>query len=129
MGKSAVVSLAALLLIIAMIAPKAAAADPGKLQYNRDIRPILAENCFACHGPDGNKRKAKLRLDTHEGMLADLEGKRPIVPGKPDASEVIKRITSTDEEEHMPPPKSGKKLRPEQIAILRRWIEEGADWQ
>ena len=73
-----------------------------KVDYNEDVRPILSENCFYCHGPDGNKRKAKLRLDVREAALE----KKAFVPGDAEASELIKRLVSTDSDEVMPPPDS-----------------------
>ncbi|MBV9470163.1 MAG: DUF1553 domain-containing protein [Abitibacteriaceae bacterium] len=100
-----------------------------KVQFNKDIRPILAENCFACHGPDPGARKAKLRLDTQEGFFADRGDGPTIVAGKPLASPLYKRISSKDQDEMMPPPASHKSLKPEQIALIRRWIEQGAPWQ
>lgn len=93
--------------------------------YNRDIRPILSDNCFACHGPDQNKRKAKLRLDVRE----DAIGRNAITPGKPDESELITRIFSTDPDELMPPEKSHKVLTAAQKELLRRWITEGAPYE
>ncbi len=104
-------------------------AKPAPLDFNRDIRPILSDNCFACHGPDEKARKAKLRLDVKEGAFAVTDGKSPIVPGRSSASELIRRVTNTDPDEIMPPPKSGKKLTPEQIGRLRQWIDQGASWQ
>src|SRR5947199_7700783 len=85
--------------------PTAPAADPAPpaIGFNRDIRPILSENCYACHGPDKNKRKADLRLDTKEGAFADLGGYRAIEPGKPDRSELYRRITEGNDKERMPP--------------------------
>ncbi|MEO6182724.1 MAG: DUF1549 domain-containing protein, partial [Verrucomicrobiota bacterium] len=102
---------------------------PQKVEFNRDIRPLLSDNCFNCHGPDKSQRKAKLRLDTETGAFGELDGKYPVVAGKPNESEMIRRITSSDPEEQMPPPKSGKKLRPHQIALLKRWIQQGAKWE
>jgi hypothetical protein len=96
-----------------------------KLEYNRDIRPILAENCFACHGPDSAARKADLRLDKREVTLEH----EAIVPGKPAQSSLIERIFSTDADELMPPPAAKKKLTAAQKEILKRWIAEGADYQ
>jgi mono/diheme cytochrome c family protein len=93
------------------------------VSFNRDIRPILANNCFACHGPDASVRKAKLRLDTEEGALA-----RAIVRGKPDESELVRRITSTEPNEQMPPKKFGKKLTPKEIELLARWVKQGAPY-
>ena len=95
------------------------------LSYNRDVRPILAANCFACHGPDSASRKAELRLD----KKAIAEEMKAIVPGKPEESELLKRITSHDPEEVMPPPASKKSITPAQIDILKRWIASGAEYQ
>ena len=100
------------------------------VNYARDIRPILSDNCFACHGPDNQKRKAGLRLDTKEGAFTKLKsGSMAIVPGKPDESELIDRIENDDPDLLMPPTKSGKQLTAAQIAILRRWVEQGAKTQ
>ncbi|MGD9723999.1 MAG: PSD1 and planctomycete cytochrome C domain-containing protein [Pirellulales bacterium] len=108
--------------------PAALAADA--IEFNRDIRPILSENCYACHGPDAGQRQAGLRLDKHEAALAALEsGARAIVPGKLDESELARRIATTDDAERMPPADSTKKLTADQIALLQRWIREGAAWQ
>ncbi len=100
-----------------------------KVDFTRDIRPILSENCFHCHGPDKKKRKAKLRLDLPEGATADLGGYQAVVPGKPGESELVDRITTKDKDDHMPPRKSGKKLVPEQIEILKQWIAEGGEYE
>src|SRR5437762_2770528 len=114
------------ILLLPPIAPKAAAADT--VDFLRDIRPILSETCFQCHGPDEKHRKADLRLDRKDGAFADLGGYHAIVAGKPGQSRLYQRITATDPKEHMPPPKSGKKLTPQQIELIRRWIEQGAPW-
>jgi mono/diheme cytochrome c family protein len=110
-----------------------AAADPGagegKVDFGRDIRPILANHCLLCHGPDPEARKADLRLDTREGALADLGGHAAVVPGKPDRSEMLARVLSKDRDEVMPPPKHGRRLDPKETALLRRWIEQGAPYQ
>ena len=98
------------------------------LDFNRDIRPILSDNCFACHGFDAKKRKADLRLDVLAGATADLGGHQAVKPGQPGASELVARILSTDPEEMMPPPDSHKKLSQSQIETLRRWISEGAPY-
>ncbi|MFM2217055.1 MAG: hypothetical protein RL240_1373 [Planctomycetota bacterium] len=95
------------------------------VQYNRDIRPILNDNCFACHGQDVNKRAADLRLDVRENALE----KNALVPGKPDESTMLLRILSTDENEVMPPPSSHKTLTQEQRDLIRMWIAEGAEYQ
>ncbi len=105
---------------------------PSPVDFNRDIRPILSQNCFYCHGPDGNHRKGGpkksggLRLDTRAGERQDLGGYAAVTPGKPEASELIRRIHSADAAEKMPPPDSGKKLTPAQQELLRRWVAEGA---
>src|SRR5882724_1652965 len=116
------------------LAPAAIRAEPPLpevVEFNRDIRPILSDNCFACHGPDKNQRKADLRLDTEEGAFADRGGYRPIVAGKADQSELYLRITAPEggEKKRMPPAKFGKKLTEHQIALVKRWIEQGAKWQ
>lgn len=98
-----------------------------EISYNRDIRPILSDNCFSCHGPDEAGRKAKLRLDTAEGATG---GEFPaIVPGHPEKSEAIARLTADDIDEIMPPPESHKTLTPKQIQLLTRWVQEGAEWE
>jgi hypothetical protein len=105
-----------------------ASADDSKakpIDFNREIRPILSDNCFTCHGPDEQQRMAKLRFDTKEGAFA-----KPgvIVPGEPAKSKLVMRITSKDPNVVMPPPESGHKLTGNQIELLKRWIEEGAQW-
>jgi mono/diheme cytochrome c family protein len=105
-----------------------AAAKP--ISFNQDIRPILAENCFSCHGSDAQHRKAKLRLDQAASAMADRAGIRAVVPRDLARSEIWTRITSTDEDEVMPPPDSHRDpLKPAQRALLNRWIEEGAVYQ
>src|SRR5262249_45908554 len=99
---------------------RSAAAEPNErppINFARDIQPILAENCFQCHGPDPKQRKAKLRLDVEKEALGHGEA---IVPGHADKSELIERVSSADPDFRMPPPKTGKRLKPEQIALLRR---------
>ena len=106
------------------------ASGAGKLEFQRDVRPILSDRCFKCHGPDVEKRKAKLRLDLREDALKPAKsGDHAIVPGKPDASELVSRIFSTDEKEIMPPPEMKKPLSDEQKAVLKQWIAEGAEYQ
>lgn len=102
---------------------------PDVVEFNRDIRPLLAENCFFCHGPDKNKRKADLRLDTAEGLVGKEGMKGTAVPGKPDESELFRRITSNDPEMKMPPHDSGKSLTARDIALLKKWIEQGAKYE
>jgi len=99
------------------------------VDFNRQILPLLSENCFACHGPDAGQRKAKLRLDTKEGAFAELRsGGHAIVPGKSSESKMIEKITAPDPKERMPPAKTGKQLKPEQIVLLKQWIDQGAGW-
>ncbi|MEO1860292.1 MAG: PSD1 and planctomycete cytochrome C domain-containing protein [Verrucomicrobiales bacterium] len=111
--------------VILVTASKAAE----KIEFNRDVRPILADNCFQCHGPDVKARKAKLRLDQKEGATRDLGGYRAVSPGQPTESELMKRILSDDPEEIMPPPKTKKHLTHEQKEVLRKWIISGADYR
>jgi hypothetical protein len=100
------------------------------VRYNRDIRPILADKCFKCHGPDANERKAKLRLDRAvDAQKPAASGNCAIVPGKLDDSALYERVTSNDPEERMPPAKTGKSLTPAEIAKLKSWIEEGAEYE
>uniref|UniRef100_A0A7C4QR63 DUF1549 domain-containing protein n=1 Tax=Schlesneria paludicola TaxID=360056 RepID=A0A7C4QR63_9PLAN len=97
-----------------------------RVRFNRDIRPILSDKCFACHGPDGQKRQAGLRLDVREGALAS----GVIAPGKPESSELIRRITTTDPDEHMPPARSKLgDLTPAEVDLLQRWIAQGAEYE
>jgi Protein of unknown function (DUF1553)/Protein of unknown function (DUF1549)/Planctomycete cytochrome C len=108
----------------------AAAKGPQPPDFTRDVRPILSEHCFKCHGPDDVARQAKLRLDLREAALAKTgSGNVPIVPGKPDASEVVRRILSHDADEMMPPPAANKPLSDEKKRILRDWIAAGAPYQ
>ena len=97
--------------------------------FNRDVRPILSDNCYGCHGPDKNHRKADLRLDTFEGATANHDGMRAIVPGDLNASEMIARILTQDPDEIMPPPESHKVLEPEEIQILTDWVKSGAKYE
>ncbi|MEO2089835.1 MAG: DUF1549 domain-containing protein, partial [Gemmataceae bacterium] len=114
--------------VILLIATPAFAADK-PVEFNRDVRPILSDNCYACHGPDARKVKAGLRFDQEKlAKAATKSGSTAIVPGDVTASELITRITATDDS-HMPPVESGKKLTKGQIATLTRWIEQGAKWE
>ena len=101
------------------------------IDFNRDVRPILSDRCFGCHGPDAERgRRAGLRLDTEEGSRAELaSGARAIVPGDLEASEAVRRILSDDPDEVMPPPELKRPLSAEERATLVRWIEEGAEYQ
>src|SRR5688572_31628665 len=105
--------------------PQAAPPGPPPLSFNRDIRPILSNNCFACHGPDEKQRETKFHFDTREGMFLE-EG--VIVPGSAVKSLLVRKITEPNPEDRMPPPDSGHKLTERQIALLTRWIDEGAKW-
>lgn len=100
------------------------AAEP--LDFGRDVRPILSDRCFACHGQDSNKREGGLRLDQRDAALKGGDSGPAIVPGDPDTSEIIKRILSEDRTERMPPPKAKKPITAEQKEILIRWVKEGA---
>jgi hypothetical protein len=103
-----------------------------QISYNFHIRPILSDKCFACHGPDANKREADLRLDTEEGAFTALKespGKFALVSGDLEKSEVYHRINSTDPGEMMPPPESNLSLNPEEIKLIKRWIEQGAKYE
>ncbi len=99
------------------------------IQFNRDIRPLLSDACFQCHGPDKAARKAKLRLDIEADAKADRDGVASIVPGDPMASESFLRMITTDHDDLMPPPESGKSLSKDEIALIKKWIEQGAPWQ
>jgi cytochrome c553 len=121
--------LPSLLFLTCVSAGAAPAAEAGALSYNRDIRPILSDKCFACHGMDSKTREADLRLDVLEEAVKPLKEGTPLVPGNPDASLVWQRIVSTDPEEVMPPPDSHKTLNAEEKEILRRWISQGAVYQ
>ena len=103
----------------------AAEAGPAAVEFNRDIRPILSDNCFSCHGPDASHRQADLRLDQRDDALAA----GAIVPGKSAESTIIARINATDPDEIMPPPESHKKLDARQKELLTKWIEQGAEYQ
>jgi hypothetical protein len=98
------------------------------VDFNREIRPIISEKCFHCHGPDKESRKAKLRLDLRDEALKDRDGIRAIVPGRPDDSDMIVRISSKDPDEVMPPPKEHHEIGPKEVEVLRRWISEGAPY-
>ena len=108
----------------------AGTATPAPVDFNRDIRSILSDRCYTCHGPDENKRKAGLRLDRQEDAFKELKsGQHALVAGDPAKSSLIARILSQDPDEVMPPPKMGKPLTPEQIGLLQRWVKDGAQWK
>ena len=117
-------------LLVACCTRGTAVAEPGEIAFNRDIRPILSDNCFFCHGPDPNERQAGLRLDVRSAALSELEsGAAAIVPGKPAESELVRRITSDDEFEQMPPPEHVKRLTKKQIELLTAWVKQGAEYE
>src|SRR5690348_11187490 len=134
MVRTASIAASLLISVCALAAARSATAVPSdrksSISFNRDIRPILSENCYACHGPDARQRKAKLRLDVQEVATKPAKsGAVAITPGDPEHSELIARIISDDADEHMPPVESGKKLNAAQVELLRRWVEEGAVYQ
>ncbi len=103
--------------------------EPPAVDFQRDVRPILSNHCFQCHGPDAQQREAGLRLDLPTGVLGDGENAGAVVPGRPGDSELLARITSEDESLRMPPADAGKPLSAEQIETIRRWIAQGAVWE
>jgi len=121
--------LPALILVCATGTLTVAEPLPAVIDFNRDIQPILADTCYTCHGPDNNQREAKLRLDQREGLFREAKGVRPVVAGDLIESELFARITSNDPDEQMPPPDSQRKLSAHQIALIKKWIEQGAKWQ
>jgi hypothetical protein len=121
--------LVALLLAVPML-KRAEADEKTSVSFNRDIRPIFSDTCFRCHGPDKNARQAGLRLDIREEALRKTKsGVTPIVPGKPDESEIIRRIFATDQYEVMPPPAAHKELSHQQKETIKRWVAEGAHYE
>ncbi|HVC94873.1 MAG TPA: DUF1553 domain-containing protein [Pirellulales bacterium] len=121
------------LTLLALSSPGLAAEPAGNstIDFNRDIKPILSNTCFKCHGPDPAARKGGtdgLRLDKAEGATADLGGYAAVVPGQPETSELIARVTSSDPDNAMPPPSTGKKLSAREIELLTAWIREGAKY-
>src|SRR3954447_2734201 len=114
------------MLLIGVVAP-VRADESREVDFSRDVRPLLSQYCFACHGPDDRSRKGGLRLDRGDTALAELEsGATAVVPGKPDESELIARITANDADLRMPPASTRHTLSAEQVDILRRWVESGA---
>src|SRR5687768_1896420 len=109
--------------IIALgFASRLTAAD---VEFNRDVRPILSDACYACHGPDARARQAELRPDTKDGLADETV----VIPGQSAKSGLVQRITAADPSEVMPPPKSGKKLTPKQVETLKKWIDQGAKYE
>src|SRR5215813_11310513 len=99
------------------------------IKFNRDVRPILSDKCFGCHGPDAVAKKIPLRLDSESAAKADLGGRRAVVEGDAAASQLVRRITAENKVMRMPPAYSGLALSPREIETLRLWIEQGAKWQ
>jgi hypothetical protein len=118
-----------ILLALMFSSMSASLAVEAKVQFNRDVRPILSNKCFRCHGFDEKSRKADLRLDQRDGAIADHDGKQAVVPGKPQQSELIHRINTTDADDLMPPPEAKQALTSAEKDILRRWIAEGAEYE
>ena len=110
-------------LAVGLANPEAAGID-----FNRDIRPVLSENCFQCHGPDAAKRKAGLRLDTREGATEARDGVRAIDLADLAKSELLARITATDPDTRMPPPEANSRLAPEQVTLLSEWVKAGGEY-
>ncbi|HEU5146083.1 MAG TPA: c-type cytochrome domain-containing protein, partial [Chryseosolibacter sp.] len=105
---------------------------PERVDFNYHIKPILSDRCFACHGPDANARSTDFRLDTEEGAFAALvesKGARAIIAGDPHNSEIFRRIISDDPEYMMPPPESNLTLSEREVALITKWIEQGAEWK
>src|SRR5437899_2077767 len=109
-----------------VLAAEQAATKP--VDFNRDVRPILSDNCFACHGPDEKQRQGNLRLDTKDAAFASRAGYQIIVAGDASKSRLFQRISAADKATRMPPPWSGKTLTDQQIELIRRWIDERAPW-
>ncbi len=110
--------------------PSPVHAAEAPLDFNRDVRPILSDRCFSCHGPDGEDRQAGLRLDLRDAAIAELDsGATAVVPGDPTQSEIVTRITSTDPDVVMPPPRFNKPITPAEADILKRWIAAGAEYR
>ena len=118
------------LLLAAMMVVVGHSEEGEKVDFSRDIRPILAAHCFQCHGPDAAARKAELRLDVADVLRRKSKAGRPIIaPGKPQQSELFVRVSSSDPKHRMPPAEADNPLTSEQVELLRRWIEQGAPWQ
>jgi len=117
-------------LLLSVLSTTVLLADPLKVDFNFQVRPLLSDRCFKCHGPDERARKGKLRLDTRAGALKELEdGWAVIKPGDPAKSELVRRIFATNEDDRMPPTKSNLKLSVEEKELLKRWIAEGAEYK
>ena len=116
------------LAISAVCQPRVGLAETA-IDFDRDIKPILSDNCYHCHGPDGESREADLRMDQKESVFEERDDYWIVLPGEPDESELVARLITSDEDEMMPPAESGKELTAEQIELLQRWVAEGAPWK
>ena len=129
--KIPLLSLASLAITLA-VAVASPAAVPDRVDFNFHVKPILSDRCYHCHGPDHGNRQADLRLDTKDGLFAAVassDASHVVKPGDLDHSEMARRVSATDEDVRMPPPDSKLSLTAEEIAIIRRWIEQGAEWK
>jgi mono/diheme cytochrome c family protein len=126
--RTALALIAAFYVMSAALA-SAAAPERGAIQFNRDVRPILSQNCFKCHGPDNDAREADLRLDVKEGLFGAVSSGIAVVPGKAEQSAVVTRLKASDPDLRMPPLDSGKKLTAAEIELIERWVASGAEWQ
>jgi hypothetical protein len=115
--------------LVVFLAAQSVGFGQASIDFNRDIRPILSDTCFKCHGPDEEQREAELRLDTQAGLYRKANNVRVVVPKKTADSELLRRITSLDPEDRMPPIDSGLSLKPAQVELIKRWIEQGAEWK
>jgi len=129
LGRRIRFTLLAFLFIVSSATGRSASAAEDPIEFNRDIRPILSDKCFFCHGPDKHERQAEMRLDQEEEAIRRVDGDYIIRRGRPNESMVYQRITDTDVDVRMPPVDSGKTLSDAEIALIKRWIEEGAKWQ
>src|SRR5436190_7299365 len=115
------------MLMILLVPPACVAGAP--IDFNREVRPILSSRCFKCHGPDDDARKASLRLDLREQALKPAKsGEIAIVPGKPDASQLVRRVFTEDEDDLMPPPSAKLPLTAKEKELLKQWIAQGAEY-
>ncbi len=121
--------LSGLCVLINARAGQAAEVAVPRVDFQRDIRPILSDKCFFCHGPDEKHRQAELRIDSRDGVFQHAGDQKIVVPGKPDASELWKRISHSDPDQAMPPADSRKTLSPQERELIRKWIEQGAEWK
>lgn len=115
-------------LVLSVVVDDRADAQQDSIDFGRSIKPILSDTCYACHGPDEQQRATDMRLDTPEGLFADLGGYQAITPGSIEESELLTRVFSDDPDFQMPPPEHRKSLAPEEKALLKQWVEQGGKW-